>query len=451
MRQQRFLVMLPALLVPFLTLVFVALGGGKNGNAVSSAGSGGGIDMNLPQAYLKDRPVGSKMSYYRQAEKDSLSEQRQLERDRYIDAMDPSTFLSSPESSARSPSLSGPANQSSRVAFPGTGDVISTLKSGRDFSPPVSGSKDADETRIYSKLSQLKKLVDGSEPQPALMAPSPPDTVSSGPAFNGAGVRQMQQMMQAMQQSGGDDTEMAQINAMLEKILDIQHPQRVEEKLDREMARKEGRALRVSTGDQGNAASFFDGSKENADGPDSAGGEKSPSGGFYSLTAKPELKSLLAIDATVYGRQVLEDASVVRLRLSNDIHIRGTLIPRGTLVYGVASFQGSRLQIRIKSIRYGNFLFPVNLAVYDLDGMEGIYVPGGSARQAVSRSADQAMQTLGLQALNPSLSAQAASAGIETARRLLHNRIRTVRVTVNGGYQVLLKDQGEKTSLIPSL
>jgi hypothetical protein len=61
------------------------------------------------------------------------------------------------------------------------------------------------------------------------------------------------------------------------------------------------------------------------------------------------------------------------------------------------------------------------------------------------------MQTFGLQALNPSLSAQAASAGLETARNLLRSRMRAARVTVNGGYRVLLKDQGEKRSLNPSL
>ena len=41
----------------------------------------------------------------------------------------------------------------------------------------------------------------------------------------------LQTMMQGTQDASGGDPEMQQINGMLEKILDIQHPDRVKEKI----------------------------------------------------------------------------------------------------------------------------------------------------------------------------------------------------------------------------
>jgi len=42
------------------------------------------------------------------------------------------------------------------------------------------------------------------------------------------------------------------------------------------------------------------------------------------------------------------------------------------------------------------------------------------------------------------LGAQAASAGIETARDLISKKVKLVKVTVKAGYQVLLRDEKQK-------
>lgn len=87
---------------------------------------------------------------------------------------------------------------------------------------------------------------------------------------------------------------------------------------------------------------------------------------------------------------------------------------------------------------------PVALSVYDMDGMAGIYIPGAITRDVAKQSTDNALQSVALNSLDPSIGAQAASAGIETAKTLISKKVKLVRVTVKAGYQILLKDNNNK-------
>jgi len=120
------------------------------------------------------------------------------------------------------------------------------------------------------------------------------------------------------------------------------------------------------------------------------------------------------------------------------------LIPKDNFLFGEATLSGERLGIKIGSIRYQNSLFPVELSVYDLDGMLGIYIPGAITRDVAKQSADRTIQGIGLTTLDPSLGAQAASAGIEAARDMISKKVKLIKVTVKAGYQVLLRDEKQK-------
>src|SRR5690606_14150569 len=113
-------------------------------------------------------------------------------------------------------------------------------------------------------------------------------------------------------------------------------------------------------------------------------------------------------------------------------------------LYGVCALNGERLTISINSIHHANQILPVSLSVFDLDGLEGIYIPGAIARDVAKQSSNQAVQGLQLGSLNPSLEMQAASAGIETAQNLIAKKTRLIKVTVKAGYRVLLMDTGNR-------
>src|ERR1044072_6981145 len=81
LRQRKFMLVFPACVLPFIILIFWALGGGKvtasEGNAVSS-----GLNITLPDAQLKNENA-DKLSFYQQAEKESLKLQEALKNDPY--------------------------------------------------------------------------------------------------------------------------------------------------------------------------------------------------------------------------------------------------------------------------------------------------------------------------------------------------------------------------------
>jgi conjugative transposon TraM protein len=165
--------------------------------------------------------------------------------------------------------------------------------------------------------------------------------------------------------------------------------------------------------------------------------------GFYSLNEQSaEGQRQNAVEAVVHETETLVDGSIVKLRLVNDIYVNGNLIPKGNFLFGQASLGGERLTIEINSIRYNNSIFPVQLEVYDLDGLAGIHVPGAITRDVAKQSADNSLQSLELTSLNPSLAAQATSAGVNTARSLLSRRVKLVKVTVKANYKVLLWNKG---------
>src|SRR5690606_24035731 len=130
----------------------------------------------------------------------------------------------------------------------------------------------------------------------------------------------------------------------------------------------------------------------------------------------------------------LVNGAVIKLRLQQDIYINGSLIPRGQFLFGLVSLNGERLEIEIESIRNKQQLLPVRLKVFDMDGIEGIYIPGAITRDVAKQSADHSLQLVELSGMDQSLKTQAASAGLNTAKNLLSKKIKLVKVSVKAGY-----------------
>ncbi|MDX5418212.1 MAG: conjugative transposon protein TraM, partial [Hymenobacteraceae bacterium] len=64
-----------------------------------------------------------------------------------------------------------------------------------------------------------------------------------------------------------------------------------------------------------------------------------------------------------------------------DIYVRDYEIKKGSYLYGtVSGFSAQRIEIAIRSILYGNQIIPVDLSIYDNDGLAGLYVPDSQFR-----------------------------------------------------------------------
>lgn len=76
------------------------------------------------------------------------------------------------------------------------------------------------------------------------------------------------------------------------------------------------------------------------------------------------------------------EGSRVRLKLLDDIDIDGHIIKKGTRLYiTMSGFGSQRVKGNVQSILVGDKILKVNLAIYDMDGLEGLYVPQSSFRE----------------------------------------------------------------------
>jgi len=159
--------------------------------------------------------------------------------------------------------------------------------------------------------------------------------------------------------------------------------------------------------------------------------------GFFSDDS-PAAEPGQGIRATIPYGQVVQPGSTVRVELRSAFQIKGNEVPAGTVLSGIAGLNGERLHIQIPSIRVGAQVFAVELSVFDMDGLEGIYVPGSISREVLKQSADGAVQSIGISGFGASIKTQAVSAGVGAAKGLLSRKAKTVRVNLPAGYPILL-------------
>ena len=227
---------------------------------------------------------------------------------------------------------------------------------------------------------------------------------------------------------------MKQIDGMLEKILDIQHPERIKDSTGQNKTPKKEESYSVNKEVYKYRFSLLD-TNENET-------ALSATGNFFGINEASKITPLQnAIEAVVHETQTLVNGAVIKLRLCSPVYINDHQIPKDNFVYGIVSLNGERLEVNITSIREGNALFPVRLEVYDMDGMPGIYIPGAISRDVAKQSSDNALQSFTLGSIDPSIGAQAASAGIATAKNLLSKKVKLIKVQVKAGYKILLKDK----------
>lgn len=396
--KRKFYLMLPVLVLPFVTLAFWALGGGKTNEEVKQST---GLNLNLPDAKLKDDKNPDKLSFYNQADKDSIKRGEAIRNDPSYKFL-PDTALS---------------------MMP-----IVRQNSIHNISP--SNNIDESEQKIYSKINELNKQIS----QPYV----PASQISSGEQKDSNGkdlsvqVDKLQSMMKVMTEKNGGDSETIQLNGMLDKILDIQHPERVRERVKEKSVTKKNQVFAVES-------SFSDNSISTMQPP-----QVKDHNFFYDMAdAITNDSTDHGIEAVVHERQTLFSGSTVKMRMINDIYVNGILIPKNNFIYGTATLENERLNIIISSIRFQNNLLPVALQVYDMDGLSGIYIPGSISMDAIKQSGQQSMQGVEFNSLDPSVAAQVTTAGISAAKNLLSKKSKLIKITQKAGYKVLLKDNNK--------
>ena len=85
--------------------------------------------------------------------------------------------------------------------------------------------------------------------------------------------------------------------------------------------------------------------------------------------------------------------SRIRFRLLEDIFVSNRKISKGSILFGqISGFSMQRVEITIVSVFTKGEIFPVNLSIYDLDGMKGLYVPQSVFRDMIREMGSNSIQ-----------------------------------------------------------
>lgn len=85
--------------------------------------------------------------------------------------------------------------------------------------------------------------------------------------------------------------------------------------------------------------------------------------------------------------------SRIRFRLLEDIFVGNKKISKGSILYGqISGFTMQRVDLKIISVFANGEILPINLSIYDVDGMKGLYVPQSVFRDMIREMGSNSVQ-----------------------------------------------------------
>ena len=165
--------------------------------------------------------------------------------------------------------------------------------------------------------------------------------------------------------------------------------------------------------------------------------------GFHAALAQPSSVQRNTLPVVVDHTTILREGDYVALRLLESAHIGELRIPRQSLLIAQAKLGGNRLHLLVKSLEIGGHIIPVKLSAYDLDGQEGIYVPGAEQVSALKEVGANIGGSVGTSftfasSAKDQIISEAARGVMQGASQLLQKKLRTLQVTLKGGYRLFL-------------
>ena len=114
---------------------------------------------------------------------------------------------------------------------------------------------------------------------------------------------------------------------------------------------------------------------------------------FNTIADEEKLDDPL-IKAMIDKTTKAHEGTRLRFKLLDDVIVKGTKLKKGTYLYGtVTGFGQQRVMADITSILVKDKFLKIHLTVYDLDGMQGFYVPESAFRDMMKNAGSAAMQS----------------------------------------------------------
>ena len=121
--------------------------------------------------------------------------------------------------------------------------------------------------------------------------------------------------------------------------------------------------------------------------------ETDNAGSFNTIEDSEKLDDPL-IKAMIDQTTKAHEGTRLRFKLLDDVIVKGVKLKKGTYLYGtVTGFGQQRVMADITSILVKDKFLKIHLSVYDLDGMQGFYVPESTFRDMMKNAGSAAMQS----------------------------------------------------------
>ena len=136
--------------------------------------------------------------------------------------------------------------------------------------------------------------------------------------------------------------------------------------------------------------------------------------------------------------------SRIRIRLLEDVYVGNAKISKGTPLYALISgFSLQRVNLNIVSVMHQNEILPISLNIYDVDGMEGLYVPSSAFREMTRSMGENIVQGQNLSSGSADFFTTTLSSVYQSTSKTISDVIRKNKAKIKYNSFVYLIDNKE--------
>ena len=172
-------------------------------------------------------------------------------------------------------------------------------------------------------------------------------------------------------------------------------------------------------------------------------GYKERNMGFRSVGKATPSIARNTLSVVVDRTTTIRQGDFLRLRLAESARIEGMTLPPNTVLIAQSTIDGNRMKLHVTSVEHAGRILAVKLSAFDLDGQEGLSIPGSEEVSALKEVGAGVGGTVGTSftfasSAKDQLIAEAARGVMQGASQLLQKKLRTIKVTVKSGHRLFL-------------
>lgn len=166
-------------------------------------------------------------------------------------------------------------------------------------------------------------------------------------------------------------------------------------------------------------------------------------------TLNPSFNSIAKKNGDSFIKAVIDEntkgylGSRIRFRLLEDINVGKYKINKGTILYGqISGFTLQRVNLNVVSILKDGNILPVNLSIFDMDGMQGLYIPQSDFREMLREMGSNSVQGTQMDSGGESFFTSLFSSLFSSTSKTIANMIRQNKAKLKyNSYLYLINDK----------